>query len=79
MSDNDNIIDDSRDEEDTLTPSPPNMENDEASPTQADGDEGTITERIMRRRRNRAAVVAPDLLHESTLAFCDLPVLWSTA
>eukprot|EP00965_Chrysotila_dentata_P056056 1858104-Pleurochrysis_carterae.AAC.1 len=33
------------------------------------GDEGTIAERIMRRRRNTAAVLAPDLLQEPSEPF----------
>eukprot|EP00965_Chrysotila_dentata_P044091 1465450-Pleurochrysis_carterae.AAC.1 len=52
-----------------MAPSPPDGMNEETTPAQAKEDEGTIAERIMRRRRNTAAVVAPDLLQKPTTPF----------
>eukprot|EP00965_Chrysotila_dentata_P135531 4480521-Pleurochrysis_carterae.AAC.1 len=52
-----------------MAPSPPDGANKETTPAQAEEDEGTIAERIMRRRRNTAAVVAPDLLQEPKTHF----------
>eukprot|EP00965_Chrysotila_dentata_P148216 4893042-Pleurochrysis_carterae.AAC.1 len=65
----DDIIEDNADKIDAMAPSPPDGMNEEATLAQADEDEGTIAERIMRRRHNTAAVVAPDLLQEPTTPF----------
>eukprot|EP00965_Chrysotila_dentata_P171272 5652099-Pleurochrysis_carterae.AAC.1 len=65
----DNIIEDNADEIDATAPSPPDGMNEETTPAQAKENEGTIAERIMHRRRNTAAVVAPDLLQEPTTPF----------
>eukprot|EP00965_Chrysotila_dentata_P094121 3111163-Pleurochrysis_carterae.AAC.1 len=65
----DNDIEDNADNIDTMAPSPPEETIEETAPAQADEDEGTIAEQIMRRRRNTAAVVAPDLLEEPATPF----------
>eukprot|EP00965_Chrysotila_dentata_P027997 930927-Pleurochrysis_carterae.AAC.1 len=57
---------DNTDATDNTAPSPPGDGNDEAPATNDDNNKGTSAERILRRRRQTAAVVALDLLTEPT-------------
>eukprot|EP00965_Chrysotila_dentata_P120950 3999895-Pleurochrysis_carterae.AAC.1 len=58
--------------DDVSAPSPPQDDTDPQQTTSTNKDtdgEGTIAERILRRRRQTAAVVATDLLDKPTLPF----------